>query len=82
MRQQGIAYMPLIWSTWGRPHPDATRALKMLAARAARRRGLISPTDIERETRFRVSLQLWARAARMVIACALGDSEDDDDDFA
>ena len=38
MRAQGIAYVPIIWSSWGRPNPDAARVLKGLAAR---------PRDVE-----------------------------------
>ncbi len=77
---QGIAYISMIWSAWGRAHPDAVRQMKGLATRAARRRGLVSHADLLKDARFGVSLQLWARAARMVIACAHGADEEDMDD--
>ncbi len=81
MRAQGIAYVPIIWSSWGRPNPDAARVLKGLAARAARRRGLVSHADLLGDARYGISLQLWARAARMVIACSCGvEAEDAEED--
>ena len=36
---EGVEYRPLVWSCWGREHPDTTAVLTSLARRAARRRG-------------------------------------------
>ena len=36
---QNILYQPLIWTTYGRPHPRTTNILRTLARRIARRRG-------------------------------------------
>ena len=33
----GIAYQPLVWTTWGRPHEDASAAVASMAAAAGRR---------------------------------------------
>ena len=69
MRSQGISYMPLIWTAWGRPHDDVVQTMRSLIARAARRRGLVSFADVLREAKFKIALEIQARAARMVIAC-------------
>ena len=81
LRDQGIAYAPLIWTAWGRQHPDVTATMKALAARAARRKGLIARGDILAASRLDVSLALQARAARMVMRChrAADDGGADDD---
>eukprot|EP00959_Pyramimonas_sp_CCMP1952_P268465 5613143-Pyramimonas_sp.AAC.1 len=36
----GIAYVPVVWSAYGRAHLEAQARLRALALRAARRRGL------------------------------------------
>ena len=78
MRAQGITYQPIIWSAWGRAHSDASTALRALATRAARRRGLVAGTDLLREIKLDIALAIQARAARMVQAC-MPQPEDDDD---
>jgi len=82
MRAQGIRYVPLIWTSWGRPHADVLQTLKKMASKAARRRGLVSPAAILRETLRNCNLQIMARAATMVLACigAGGDDDDKDDE--
>ena len=81
LRLQGIQYLPMIWTAWGRAHPAAVQVLKSLATRAARRRGLTSGSDILRAAKLQIALEIQARNARMVHAClhqgALGDEEDD-----
>ena len=76
MQAQGIVYKPMIWTAWGRAHPDVISVLRSLAIKAARRRGLISSQIILGETRLSIALELQARAARMVMAC-LPESYDD-----
>ena len=39
-QDQQIAYRPLVWSTWGREHPETSAILTSLARVAARRIGL------------------------------------------
>ena len=39
LRLQGIVYLPLIWSCWGREHEETSKILRQLARSAARRRG-------------------------------------------
>ena len=45
MQAQGIIYKPIIWTAWGRAHPDAS-VLRSLATKAARRRGLIGSGEL------------------------------------
>ena len=61
LEAQGVQYRPIIWSSWGRPHPDSTASLKALAARAARRRGLTSGRDIHKQTAAKVGLAIQRR---------------------
>ena len=82
LRGQGIAYAPLIWTAWGRQHPDATAVMKALAARAARRKGLTARGDILAASRLAISLALQARAARMVMRCHRAAEDGGDDDGA
>ena len=77
MQSNGITYKPIIWTAWGRAHPDAISALQSLAIKAARRRGLISASSMMAETRLNIALELQARAARMVMACMPGEDEED-----
>ena len=74
----GIQYKPIIWSTWGRPHPSATAVLQSLAARASRRRGMTSGRDLLRSVCTSISLALQRRAARKAIACIRVEEDDDD----
>lgn len=58
LARQGVQYTPLIWSAWGRPHPDAQSAVSNLAARVARRRGLISGASSRSDTSARIGFAL------------------------
>ena len=46
LREDGIQYMPLVWSFWGREGEAAASTLVSVARRAARRRGLASLSGI------------------------------------
>ena len=80
MRRQGIKYVPLIWTFWGRPHPDVLQTFKKMATKASRRRGLVSPTAILRETLRNCNLEIMARAGKMVLACIATANEDEDEE--
>ena len=67
--QQGIAYRPMVWSTWGREHPETTAMLVSLARTAARRVGLQDHRLLLRRTRAAVGVELMRRAVRMMRAC-------------
>ena len=79
MEPQGIMYKPIIWTAWGRAHPDVVAVLRSLATRAARRRGLASPSELLSQARRNIAMELQARAARMVLAC-LPTQEDMDEE--
>ena len=67
--QQGIAYRPLIWSTWGRMHPGTLQALTNLAMQATRRRGLRDHRLLLRHVRAAIGMQLMRRVVRMLHSC-------------
>ena len=69
LRAEGIEYMPVIWSAYGRPHPDAIRLLVTLSRNTARRRGTRDAASLARRSAARVAAALWKRAAGMVVAC-------------
>ena len=69
LEAEGIEYKPLVWSCYGREHPDTTAVLTVLARTAARRRGMASHTPLLQRTRARVGAALARRAAAMLRAC-------------
>ena len=73
LESEGIAYRPLVWSCWGRGHPDTTAALTALARQAARRRGLQSHAGLLRSTRAQVGAALARRSAAMLRSCFPGE---------
>ena len=68
LEAEGIEYRPLVWSCWGREHPDTTAALVALARQAARRRG-DCPVQLLRRARAQVGAALSHRSAAMLAAC-------------
>ena len=68
LERQGIAYRPITLSCFGRPRPDSLAAVRSLARRTARRRGT-GPRVEERRMMARISVEIWRRAARMVLQC-------------
>ena len=73
---EGVEYRPLVWSCWGREHPDATAVLTQLARQAARRRGFASHLPTLRRARAQIGAALARRAAAMLRDC-LPDADDD-----
>ena len=69
MEAEGIEYKPLVWSCWGREHPDTTAVLTCLARRAARRRGVSSHLPLLRQVRTQICAALARRSAAMLSAC-------------
>ena len=66
---QDIVYKPLVWSTFGRAHPETDTILRSLAVVAARRRGLPDHALLLRRARAAIGVQLMTRAVRMLWAC-------------
>ena len=71
LRAEGIQYLPVVWSAYGRPHPDASRVLLTLARYAARRRGEASFRGLARRWACKITAAIWRRGANMVLSCWL-----------
>ena len=69
LRRGGIAYHPVVWSAYGRPHPDAIRVMIAMSRNTARRRGADNYRGLARGLAARVTVELWRRAASMVLQC-------------
>jgi hypothetical protein len=72
LEAEGVEYRPLIWSCWGREHPDTTAVLTQLARQAARRKGMASPAPLLRRVRAQIGAALARRGAAMLRACLPG----------
>jgi hypothetical protein len=72
LEAEGVEYKPLIWSCWGREHPDTTAALTAMARTAARRRGCPSHKPLLRQARAQIGAALARRLASMFRACMPG----------
>ncbi len=70
LERQNIEYMPLIFSAFGRPHPEAYRFLLRVTKQLARRRSFASAPTLLRRLEQDIATELRRRAARMVIACS------------
>jgi hypothetical protein len=79
---EGVEFRPLIFSAFGRPHPDCLATLRTIAAKVARRRGIEDPSRLVRLLLKRVATLIWRRNARMVAACLPGGDEEAVDAFA
>ena len=64
----GVEYKPITFSCFGRPHPDATRLIRTLARKLARRNGTEAHVE-ERRIAARIGVEVWRRAAHMLRAC-------------
>ena len=67
--EQGVAYRPMVWSAFGRAHPETQAMLTSLAIQAARRRGLRDHSLLLRRVRGAIGVALARRAVRMVLSC-------------
>ena len=75
--QQQISYRPLIWSTWGREHPETSVILSSMAKMAARRRGLRDFRPLLWKVRAGIGIQLIRRSVRMLRSCLADPLEND-----
>ena len=69
LEQSNIRYQPLVFSAFGRTHLEADSVLLTLSLRAARRRGLRDHRPVLKRARRAIGVQIWRRAASMVLAC-------------
>ena len=67
----------MVWSAFGREHPETSAMLEALAVQAARRRGLQDHRLILRRARCAIGVRLATRAARMVLCCMPGLTEEE-----
>ena len=79
LEAQNITYRPMPISCYGLFHSDSVAILRTLSQRIARRRGCSESEWRFRRMRAKITVQIWARAARMVRAC-WPDVDDDIDD--
>jgi hypothetical protein len=79
LERQNIAYQPLLFSCYGRPHARATAILRTLSKRVARRRGCSAGEWYYKRLRAALGVEIWRRAASMVQACWPGSRNDDDE---
>ena len=80
LERENIKYQPLVWSAFGRPHSQTTLVLNRLAQKGARRQGLVSSEQLLRRAKARIGVEIWRRAARMVMACLPGAEEEEEED--
>ena len=69
MRQQGLQYLPVVFSCYGRVHPDSRNVLERIAGQAARRLGVQDGQLLLRRARASIGVAIWRRAAAMARAC-------------
>ena len=69
MASRNLLYKPLIFSCYGRPHPESYNTLELIAKQAARRHGVVDYRSILRRSMACISVQIWQRAACMIHSC-------------
>ena len=67
--QQEFEYRPLVFSCYGRVHPEACSILKTIAKGAACRHGVIDFKSLLSRLYRNISVEIWRRAASMVYDC-------------
>ena len=65
-----FVYCPLIFSCYGRVHPESMSILRNIAQAAARRRGLLDFRGLLARVLRNIGVAIWKRAALMVHDCA------------
>ena len=67
--RQNISYSPVVWSAYGRPHPDTLAVLRSLSKSIARKRNDASAEVVFHRLHSSITLEIWRRTARQVRAC-------------
>ena len=67
--RQNISYSPVVWSAYGRPHPDTLAVLRSLSKSIARKRNIASAEVVFHRLHSSITLEIWRRSARQVRAC-------------
>ena len=69
LRADGVEDLPLVFSCYGRPHPDASAVLRYMAQVAARRQRFAEAPVLLARVRAAIGVHLWRRVAQMIRAC-------------
>ena len=69
LERQNIAYQPLIFSCYGRPHARTTAILRTLSKRVARRRGCSDARAVFARLMKAVTVEIWRRGAKQCQSC-------------
>ena len=67
--RQNISYSSVVWSAYGRPHPDTLAVLRSLSKSIARKRNIASAEVVFHRLHSSITLEIWRRSARQVRAC-------------
>ena len=67
--QHEFEYRPLVFSCYGRVHPEAVAIFRTLAQVAARKHGVIDSKGLLARLYRNVGVEIWRRAASMVYDC-------------
>ena len=69
LRQRGVRYQPLVWSSYGRAHVETLDTLQSLARAAARRRGIQDWRPLLQRTSAAISVELQRRLVGQIRRC-------------
>ena len=78
--QNEFEYRPLVFSCYGRVHPEAVAIFRTLAQVAARKHGVIDSQGLLARLYRNVGVEIWRRVASMVYDC-MPKLHDDERDF-
>ena len=67
--RQNISYTPIVWSAYGRPHPDTLTVLRSLSKSIARKRNVASAEVVFHRLHSSITLEIWRRSARQIRTC-------------
>ena len=69
LHRQNIEYLPLVWSSFGRPHARTIAVLRTLSKRISRRRGAACPAEVFQHLHGSITVEIWRRTARQIQSC-------------
>ena len=69
LHKQGIDYTPIVWSCFGRPHPEAKRVIHAIARATARRRGGTNTEEIYTRIMADINVDIWRRNVLQLRTC-------------
>ena len=69
MAAAGLRYLPVVFSCYGRVHPESVATMQRIAQQAARHVGVADHKPLLRRAHAAIGVALCRRAAAMVRAC-------------